>query len=102
MEQKLKDQAVKLKTIRSQSKAENRERNLLKEKNPKIINCSLINVENKENICPPNFKNLKYWKIISTDIGKNLLKNPLRKNERDFRLSKISEFKFMYDETLEI
>ena len=51
----------------------------------------------------PNYKSLKFWKIISTDIQKSFLKLGMIKiPQKDFKLSKIDDFKFMFDETLEI
>ena len=47
----------------------------LKEENPVILKCN--NVFDSDGL--PNFKNLKFWRVISTDVQKAFLKMELVK-----------------------
>ncbi len=73
-----------------------------REGSPQILKCTYKSKTEEPNQ-PPNFKNLKFWKIISTDVQKSFLKAEfIKKPEKNFRLSHIDEFEFMFDETLEV
>ena len=73
----------------------------LKEENPVILECNNSSASDISQF--PNYKSLKFWKIISTDVQKSFLKLGMIKiPQKDFKLSHIDDFKFMFDETLEI
>lgn len=97
----LKNHARTFKGARSQSAY--RVSNMgLKEESPQILKCTNQDKTEQQDLLP-NFKNLKFWKVISTDVQKSFLKAEfIKKPERDFKLSHIDDFKFMFDETLEI
>ena len=67
----LRNKALKFKGVRSQSAAKFNSIGL-KEENPVILECNNSSTSDISQL--PNYKSLKFWKIISTDVQKSFLK----------------------------
>ena len=69
---------------------------------PKILKLNNLGErEESENVLQ-NFNNLQFWTIIGTELKKTLLESKWLKRVDLFKISSDEDFKFMFDEILEI